>query len=424
MAKYHINPKTGNPNICRAETSCPFGDLQADHYPTKKAALAAYEKSHEGSFKTRPVQAGALVHGDKLTSAEDYANAPIGTVVQFSNGLRFVKGGDGNWETSQSGGLIFDNKEISEYPAENLLDKFSKVQTEAGEQTPTNSAGVRASLLKNSSYEEGLQARKYFILFNHRNPEQLKAASGKVKDQELVDDLIAANAAAKEVALAQAAVDKGEANVENSQTDAQRAGYEKVLKTKRDKLESAKAAAASVEDKIGKHMKGYAKQLVVHRRSLDSLERLANNGVKSRPPGIDSRIAKLESFVKETRSISTVAEKVNRGGAAGILAGAREYGNPIHVKSATELLNAEQELRVHNEDVARLHQAYGSIQSRTTKDAIQKELEVAQAKQDEAKINFTAAQNKVQLFLDDVRDRSDQERDVARELRALKIISR
>ena len=47
MARYHINPKTGNPGICRAKSSCPFGDLTADHFDSPEAARAAYEKRME-----------------------------------------------------------------------------------------------------------------------------------------------------------------------------------------------------------------------------------------------------------------------------------------------------------------------------------------------------------------------------------------
>lgn len=43
MVKYHINPKTGNPGLCRAVKICPFGDITEDHYPTKDAARDGYE---------------------------------------------------------------------------------------------------------------------------------------------------------------------------------------------------------------------------------------------------------------------------------------------------------------------------------------------------------------------------------------------
>lgn len=43
MAKYHINPATGNPNLCRATKGwCPFGG-HGEHFPSKEAARDAYE---------------------------------------------------------------------------------------------------------------------------------------------------------------------------------------------------------------------------------------------------------------------------------------------------------------------------------------------------------------------------------------------
>ncbi len=44
MARYHINPKTGNPGICHAVRKCPFGDIESEHYSTKEEARAVYEK--------------------------------------------------------------------------------------------------------------------------------------------------------------------------------------------------------------------------------------------------------------------------------------------------------------------------------------------------------------------------------------------
>lgn len=45
---YHINPKTGNANICRAQLGkCPYEKDLADHYDTKDEAQQAYEKNME-----------------------------------------------------------------------------------------------------------------------------------------------------------------------------------------------------------------------------------------------------------------------------------------------------------------------------------------------------------------------------------------
>lgn len=43
MANYHINPETGDPGVCRARTKCPFGDIQIDHFTSKKEARDYYE---------------------------------------------------------------------------------------------------------------------------------------------------------------------------------------------------------------------------------------------------------------------------------------------------------------------------------------------------------------------------------------------
>jgi (p)ppGpp synthase/HD superfamily hydrolase len=47
MAKYHINPDTGVPGICRAKSSCPFGGVD-DHYDSREQAITGYEKQMEG----------------------------------------------------------------------------------------------------------------------------------------------------------------------------------------------------------------------------------------------------------------------------------------------------------------------------------------------------------------------------------------
>lgn len=44
MAKYHINPKTGNPGRCSAVHQCPFGG-ESDHYGSESEARQAYEGS-------------------------------------------------------------------------------------------------------------------------------------------------------------------------------------------------------------------------------------------------------------------------------------------------------------------------------------------------------------------------------------------
>lgn len=53
VAKYHINPDTGEVGACRARTRCPFGDLEEDHYASRADATRAYEKAMtEQTFQT------------------------------------------------------------------------------------------------------------------------------------------------------------------------------------------------------------------------------------------------------------------------------------------------------------------------------------------------------------------------------------
>lgn len=48
MARYHINPETGNPGICRTTPErCLFRDSNPEHYDTREEARAAYEASQE-----------------------------------------------------------------------------------------------------------------------------------------------------------------------------------------------------------------------------------------------------------------------------------------------------------------------------------------------------------------------------------------
>jgi hypothetical protein len=49
MAKYHINPTTGNPALCKAKHQCRFGDIETDHFESFDEARAAYEKTIEGT---------------------------------------------------------------------------------------------------------------------------------------------------------------------------------------------------------------------------------------------------------------------------------------------------------------------------------------------------------------------------------------
>lgn len=46
MAKFHLNPK-GAPGVCRARKTCPYGDLEKDHFGSEEEARKAYESRME-----------------------------------------------------------------------------------------------------------------------------------------------------------------------------------------------------------------------------------------------------------------------------------------------------------------------------------------------------------------------------------------
>ena len=76
MAKrFHVNPKTGNPNICRAVTYCPFAPPSA-HYTTKEEAREAYEAKNTthilSKVSKKPKTPEAIELHDTLSSLPRY----------------------------------------------------------------------------------------------------------------------------------------------------------------------------------------------------------------------------------------------------------------------------------------------------------------------------------------------------------------
>lgn len=76
MKRYHINPETGRPNVCRAkeESSCKFYKEDNEHYDSKEEAQVAYEKmQHEKIMlksrmdSSRINEDNALNHLDRIT---------------------------------------------------------------------------------------------------------------------------------------------------------------------------------------------------------------------------------------------------------------------------------------------------------------------------------------------------------------------
>lgn len=76
--RYHLNPKTGNPNICRANPdNCPYGPVP--HYGSKEEARAGYEASQQDELFAGPARLDVRLnkHGFLEKDLEDFA-APKG----------------------------------------------------------------------------------------------------------------------------------------------------------------------------------------------------------------------------------------------------------------------------------------------------------------------------------------------------------
>lgn len=92
MAKYHVNPETGEPGECKAEIKCRFGSPE-EHYTSAEAARKAFEDSQplfptqkrEESEEEILDRVRTWVPGERL-SKEVYETLPVGTIlVQVHN---------------------------------------------------------------------------------------------------------------------------------------------------------------------------------------------------------------------------------------------------------------------------------------------------------------------------------------------------
>lgn len=87
MAKYHINPETGEPGECKAEIKCRFGSPE-EHYTSAEAARKAFEDSQplfppqkrEETEEEILDRVRTWVPGERL-SKEVYEALPVGAII-------------------------------------------------------------------------------------------------------------------------------------------------------------------------------------------------------------------------------------------------------------------------------------------------------------------------------------------------------
>lgn len=69
VMRFHVNPDSGDVNVCRAQKKCRFGD-DAPHFSNERDAEAFYEESQSGSFK--PVKKMKVYRVGTLEAPETY----------------------------------------------------------------------------------------------------------------------------------------------------------------------------------------------------------------------------------------------------------------------------------------------------------------------------------------------------------------
>lgn len=86
--KYHVNPFTGVPSICRAKKgNCPYGGASGYdyHYDTFQEAQAAAQEYMESNYGLLPVEEGfdAEIEEDPILDAEALARLPKASRIQL-----------------------------------------------------------------------------------------------------------------------------------------------------------------------------------------------------------------------------------------------------------------------------------------------------------------------------------------------------
>lgn len=97
MKRYHVNPKTGSPSICRADTGkCPYGGDtgQKGHYDTygeaQKASQKFFEKMYEilpGAFNVNQEEVEKGLRENRKLKNEEEVELPSGTTFEISDGI-------------------------------------------------------------------------------------------------------------------------------------------------------------------------------------------------------------------------------------------------------------------------------------------------------------------------------------------------
>ena len=119
MARYHISPKTGNPGVCRAVQSCPFGG-DADHYSTPAEARQAFEDLQASQLAPK-LEKQPPVHKRAFT-AEDFARfardgATLIELMSPDGNFEFPNEQDTWWDEDEDGEdvLVYEQVQVGDF---------------------------------------------------------------------------------------------------------------------------------------------------------------------------------------------------------------------------------------------------------------------------------------------------------------------
>lgn len=175
MSRFHINPKTGNPGLCSANISCPFGDINADHYSSKEEARTAYEKK-QANGSVAPLKKAprgknwALVRYSDITG-ETYLDDTFSTEAQLNKKLADLNRYD-HHSAHYSGQRT--SEAVKLVKAENLPSRLQELKREGEEVDRAERAkrGARQNAVapslgpteKNSSSTNGISPKAFSAL--------------------------------------------------------------------------------------------------------------------------------------------------------------------------------------------------------------------------------------------------------------------
>lgn len=137
MAKYHVNPETGAPGLCRAVKQCRFGTV--DHYDSRDDAQKAYEasqttltsvsKQNSGTQATMvgPQDTSSLTFQQEEFIAPDADNSSVREGLATKRGKYFRPTGLGIVRSLQSNGSLPEEGKFTRVsPAETTMNKWGE----------------------------------------------------------------------------------------------------------------------------------------------------------------------------------------------------------------------------------------------------------------------------------------------------------